>query len=354
MRAQPWPPKPAYPNRRGRRGALALARGVTRIGLIGAAHITPEAMIRPAAMRDDIEIVAVAARDPDRARAFADRYGIGAVEATYEALIGRDDIDLVYVATPPALHADHAIAALNAGKAVLCEKPLTTSPAEARAIVDAARQANRPMIEALHYRFHAAMRRVLEHVRQGDIGDVRSIEAVFHTRIERTPGELRWSAALGGGALMDLGCYAMHALRTVCGGEPTVVSADQQRIDGVDAWTSAKLSFPGGIAAALHCSMVSPRKAKTLRITGTAGVIDLSNFVVPHVGGELILDRAGVSVRRDFRGTPSTFEAQLDHVLAVMRGEAEPLTGGRDAIGNAVAMSNINNRLIDEDPQIRA
>ena len=317
-----------------------MAQRVVRIGLIGAARITPEAVIAPASTRTDVEIVAVAARDPARARAFADRYGIGAVEASYYALIARDDIDLIYVATPPALHADHAIAALAAGKAVLCEKPLTASPAEARAIVAAAAKAGRPMIEALHYRHHEAMRLVLDHLRRGDIGDIRSVEVAFETRIERTPSELRWSAALGGGALMDLGCYAVHALRTVCGHEPIVVSAAQQRIAGVDASTAATLAFPGVAKATLHCSMVSPHKAKTLRIIGAEGVIALSNFVVPHTGSAFILEAPGVSVRRELGG-PSTFEAQLDHVLAVLRGDAAPLTGGDDAVANATVIANI-------------
>jgi predicted dehydrogenase len=313
-----------------------------RIGILGAAKIAPLAMITPASKRTDCEIICVAARDPGRARSFADTHGIPDIAASYEALIARDDIDLIYNALPPNRHADLTIAALEAGKAVLCEKPFAMNAAEARAMTEAARRTGRPLLEAFHYRFHPMFEEILRQLRSGAIGRVCAIKAEFSVAIKDTPGELRHEPALGGGALMDLGCYALHWARNVAGSQATVTAASS-RVGrrGVDLETSADLTFEGGATARIHTSMLAGQRFKALlAIQGTDGLLLASNPLHPSFGNSITL-RHGKSVNRYSVSGDKTYDYQLAHLLDVMWGKASPLTGGADAVANMALIDAI-------------
>jgi predicted dehydrogenase len=290
---------------------------VLRIGIIGAARVAVYAMAAPAAANPRTKLAAVAARDPARAAAFAGTHGIAKVHETYDALIGDPLIDLVYVATPPALHAAVAIKALTAGKHVLVEKPFALDAAEARAIVAAAAKSGRRVFEAFHYRHHALWHRIVDIVRAGEIGAVTSIEAVFRAPIARGPEEFRWNAALGGGALMDLGCYPLQWSRVVGGEEPIVRSAHMDIVDGVDAACSTVLAFPSGATARVSCSMTTDAFAALLNVEGTAGELRVVNPLAPHFGHALVV-RADGGERKETLEGPTTFAAQLDAVVATL------------------------------------
>jgi predicted dehydrogenase len=311
-----------------------------RIGLLGAARITPNAVIAPAAAREDVVLSAVAARDPARARAFADLHGVADTSPTYAELIARDDVDLVYVALPPAAHAEWSIRALQAGKAVLCEKPFTMSDIDAQAMTDAAMRCGRPLIEAFHYRFHQVLRSAFALVREGALGRLIKAEAVFHARIAEGPDEVRWRADQGGGALMDLGCYCVHALRTLAGEEPAVVSAAAGVRRGVDTETKAELRFPTGLVAQLGCSMISEGFRARLVVQGERGALQINNFILPQGGCRFVTVIDGRQEVRPVDG-PSTFAAQLDHVVEVVRGGATPLTGGADSVATMAVIDQI-------------
>ena len=311
-----------------------------KIGLLGASKIAPTAVIVPAKARADVVIQAVGARDPDRARAYAATHGIPEVAAGYAALVERDDIDIVYIALPPAAHLEWTRRALAAGKAVLCEKPFAMNAAEARAMVAAATAARRPLIEAFHYRFHQVVRTAERLIRDGAIGNPRSGRAAFSVPIAKTAGELRWIRSQGGGALMDLGCYPLHALRTLFGTEPRVVRAEGEFEDGVDVSTRADLMFPGDIHAEIACSMRPEKIACRLTIEGDRGSLDIVNFVGPQMGGKFTLISDGETRDLDMAG-PTTYAAQLDHVVQVMNSAALPLTGGGDAVAQMAAMDAI-------------
>ena len=232
-----------------------------RIGILGAAKIAPPALINPARLRDDCEIVAVAARDSARAQAYAAENTIPDIAESYEALIARDDIDLIYNALPPHRHADLTIAALEAGKAVLCEKPFAMNAVEAARMADTAQRTGRVLIEAFHYRFHPAFQRVFDIVRSGRLGTIRRVDAAFDVTIPYRPGELRHTLEVGGGALMDLGCYPVHWVRTLVGTEPEIVSATAHcDRPSVDTSMAAELSFPGGEAGSIHTTMAPDTK----------------------------------------------------------------------------------------------
>jgi predicted dehydrogenase len=289
-----------------------------RIGILGAARIAPRGIVTPANAVLGAEVVAVAARDLERAQDFAAQHSIPLAFGSYAELIARDDIDLVYVALPPSAHLEWCTAALKSGKHVLVEKPFASNARDAERMVAAARASGRHLMEGFHYRFHPLFDRTLAAINGGQIGQVRRIEAVFNANLPDTPGELRYIEALGGGALMDLGCYCMHWIRTVAGDEPTVVSASARcGTPGVDLDIEAELAFTSGPTATLRCSM-QPEDGTLLRYL-----------------------RVHVSMPEIVSGGDTTFHYQLRHVIEVIEGRASPLTGGDDAIGNMRAIDAI-------------
>jgi predicted dehydrogenase len=310
-----------------------------RIGLLAASRIAPEAVITPARADGRFTITAVAARDRDRAASYATEHAIPGVAESYEALVAREDVDVVYNALPPAGHARWTIAALEAGKSVLCEKPFARDASEARAMVEAARKAGRPLLEAFHYRFHAVIRRAEALLRDGALGRILQASARFDAAIARSPGELRWSREQGGGALMDLGTYPLHALRTLLGAEPEVVSARATFQDGVDAELTASLAFPSGVVAQIACSMLAERPNARLELVGERGRVGIVNFIAPQHGCrfETVID--GERLQHPVEG-PSTYAAQMAHLHEAWSGAA-PLTGGEDAIAQMKAIDSI-------------
>jgi predicted dehydrogenase len=311
-----------------------------RIGLLGASKIARGAVMAP--VRDDgrFMVSAVGARDRDRAAVYAAEHGIPGVAAGYAELVARDDVDVVYNALPPAGHMAWSIAALEAGKPVLCEKPFARNAGEARAMVEAARAAGLPLLEAFHYRLHNVIRRAETLVASGVLGRITGGGAEFHIAVPRDPGELRWSAQQGGGGLMDLGCYPVHALRTLLKAEPTVVAARAVFEDGVDSDLSADLAFPGGVTGRIACSMTAPRIAAWLRIDGERGQLDIQNFLAPQRGCRFTTTVNGETAEHPTDG-PTTYAAQLDHLHAVLKDGAVPLIGGADAIANMAAIDAI-------------
>jgi predicted dehydrogenase len=211
-------------------------------------------------------------------------------------------------------------------------------------MVAAARASGRLLIEAFHYRFHPLFDRALAALKAGAIGRIQHIEATFCAALPDTPGELRYIEELGGGALMDLGCYCMHWIRTVAADEPTVVSASARcATPGVDLDIEAELAFTSGPTATLRCSMqpADGQLSRRLRVQGDQGVLEIDNPVSPHSGATLAIENEGPSLPQIVSGGETTFHHQLRHVLDCIEGRAQPLTGGDDAIGNMRAIDAV-------------
>ena len=305
-----------------------------RIGLLGASGIAPLAMVAPVAKREDCEIVCVAARSADKARAFADTHGIPDAVEGYEALIARDDIDLVYNGLMNDRHADLSIAAVEAGVAVLCEKPFAMNAGEAERMVAAAQGAGRPLLEGFHYRYHPAFAAFADAVEEA--GSVKRWEGRFIVGIPET--STRYVPSLGGGALMDLGCYPLHAIRTLTGAEPHVVDADAIQTDtGVDRRMEATLLF-GGTSATIAFDIGSEERIMDLAAETDGGRVTYEMFVHPYIGHRIAVEGDVVS---EGPTQMTTFDHQLSHVVDVLEGRAEPLTGGADAVANMRAIDAI-------------
>jgi predicted dehydrogenase len=297
--------------------------------------------VQPAADRPDVEIRAIASRDKERARTAAREHGIALACEDYGALIERDDINLVYIALPPALHCEWTIRSLAAGKAVLCEKPLAMNPAEVEAMYRAAHSAGRPLVEAMHYRFHPIMRAIGTLIAEGRIGTILAARGRLGINLPDRPHEHRLSASLGGGALMDLGCYPLHAISLLLGGGHRQLAAWARLSAGVDLDCVARFRLDAGARASIQCSLRAEKTASALTFRGTRGSIGLEGFIMPHRNGRAWLETDGRM--QMLRVDPvSTYCAQLDHVAALVRAGAEDPEGEQASRLTAAALSAIS------------
>ncbi len=242
-----------------------------RIGILGAAKIA-RLFIEGVRPSQKIVVTAVASRDLERAKAFARETGIGKVHPTYEALLADPDVDAIYNPLPNNLHAAWSIRAVDAGKHVLCEKPLATSAADARAMFDAASRNNVYLVEAYPYRAQPQTLKMRELLTAKAIGRLQSVQASFGFLLEDA-SNIRMNPALAGGALMDAGCYPISLVRGVAGERPVRVSALARWSEsGVDVSMVASLEFASGLLAQISCSFATARHRYAF-IAGDAGSI---------------------------------------------------------------------------------
>jgi xylose dehydrogenase (NAD/NADP) len=240
-----------------------------RWGLLGTARINR--MIIPAvrgSARSDVS--AVASRTLDRARAYADEWKIARAVGSYEALVDDLDIDVIYIGLPNSLHAEWTVRALEAGKHVLCEKPLALSVAEVDRIETAASRASCVAAEAFMYRHHPLTQTVEAAVRNGMLGAIRGYKGAFTFPLTRE-GDVRLDPSLGGGSLWDVGCYPVSYTCLLAGESPVEVFAWQHAApSGVDLALAGMMRFPGGTIAQFDCGFLGPFRA-SMDVVGADG-----------------------------------------------------------------------------------
>ena len=305
-----------------------------RIGCLGAARITPNAIIHPARVRPGAMLQSIAARDPERARSFAEAHGFKRHDADYAALVSAPDIDIIYNALPINLHAEWSIRALQAGKHVICEKPFAMNVREASQVLAAARVAGKRVIEAFHYRYHPGFLQALAWIDAGEIGLVSSIDAVFNVGIDDRGGiEIRHQPETGGGAFMDLGCYPLSWTLSMLRMRPVHIDARASLTPrGVDEKMEATLTFPGAVTARLSASMATGEAfAARLHVKGSKGEILFVNPLAPHHGGVLTL-KAGPKTLSPRISRISTYTWQLDTILFALEAQMPVPTEGEAII----------------------
>ena len=312
-----------------------------RIGIFGAATIAPMALVRPARAVPEAEVVAVAARDPLRAARFAKRHGIAKVHASYDALLSDPAIDAVYNPLPNGLHCVWTLRALAAGKHVLCEKPIASNADEAQQMAEAAEKSGRVLIEAFHWRHHPLAARMREILRAGELGEIRHVEA--STCIPMlSPGNIRFRYDLAGGALMDIGSYAVNMVRWLAEAEPEVASA-QARLFApqVDRWLRAELRFADGRTGRITCSLLSATLLRLqIRVEGSRGSMRVFNPLAPHFYHRLRVETQDGRRSERVPGD-ATYTHQLRHFVARVRGATPGPTEARDAVANMRAIDAI-------------
>jgi predicted dehydrogenase len=317
-----------------------------RIGLLGASRVAVYAMIAAAKDVEGVEVVAVASRDLAKAQAYADEHGIPIAFAHYQALIDSSVVDAVYNGLPPNLHSRWSIAAVEAGKPVLCEKPFALDVADVEAMLSAEIRTGHLIMEAQHTYYHPRHARIREIVQSGQLGKVRHIEAQFDVPVPQTSGELRWDGAVGGGALWDLGVYPVYWLRASMGEEPQLVSARHALNEKkADIWTEAEFVFASGAVGLIRCSMERDLTA-WLRIEGDHGSLYVDKPLSP-TEQMLVLKCNGVVSEERFTPRP-TYSFQLEAFRdAVLRG-APVKTHGEDSLATIQLLSEIRRRAIEE------
>jgi predicted dehydrogenase len=303
-----------------------------RWGILGTANIAARAFLPALREAGGGTAVAVAGRDRSRAAGWAAEHGVAEGIEGYAELLAREDVDAVYIPLPNSLHARWTEAALERGKAVLCEKPLCVTPDETERVLAAA---GGPLWEAFVFPFHpqtALLRELL-----ADIGELREIQSAFHFRIGR-PDNIRLDPLLGGGALYDVGCYPVRLARLLFDAEPASGTAITTESSGVDAETVGMLDFPGGRRLVLSCGFGRAYDTFT-RLLCTDGEIRVSNAFHPGPGDTVEVWRDGRREQDIPAPEGTAFSWGIRHVHEVLSGSTPPRHLARDdALGNARAL----------------
>jgi predicted dehydrogenase len=306
-----------------------------RIGVLGAARISERSIVGPAAATGT-RLVAVAARDRDRAESFAAKHGIERVHASYADVVADPEVEAVYNPLANSLHAPWNKEAILAGKHVLTEKPFASNSIEAAQVRDLARGTSLVLFEGFHYLYHPLTKRLMTLLADGELGTLQRVESTMF--MSAPPADdPRWSLALAGGALMDIGCYALHAHRVLgdfAGGEPRLVAATGAEgvgAPGVDEWAEAHLEFPSGATGLARCSMTSEDGEMSLRVVGTTGEAFIPDFLFLEDDDRVIIT-SGSGRRTEHCGDATSYTYQLQAFIDAVRNGAPYRTDADDAV----------------------
>jgi predicted dehydrogenase len=321
-----------------------------RIGVLSTADIARTKVIPGMQQASRVEVVAIASRDAARARSVATELGIGTAHGSYEALLADPAVDAVYVPLPNHLHAEWSIAAARAGKHVLCEKPLAITSADAQAMIDVFRAEDRQLMEAFMYRLHPSWIAVREIVSSGRIGRLTAVQTWF-SYFNDDPSNIRNIRAAGGGALFDIGSYAVNLSRMLFAAEPIRVEASIVRdpVMGVDILTSSILEFADGVAT-FTCS-TRAEDDQRVHIYGTLGRISIGiPFNIPPDRPTQVFVTAGGDPPVDPDTEVLTFEVKDPYTAEVEQFAAAILDGlpmpvpPEDAVANLRVIERIFDR----------
>jgi D-xylose 1-dehydrogenase (NADP+, D-xylono-1,5-lactone-forming) len=298
-----------------------------RWGILSTAHIA-EKVIAGARVASDASIVAVGSRDLARAQAFASEHDIPDVYGSYEDLLA-SDIDAVYIPLPNSMHVDWSIRALEAGKHVLCEKPMARDPSLVEQAFDTAERVDRLLMEAFMWRFHVQTEELVRLA--GTIGELRVIRAAFGFSMPSFDN-VRWNPELEGGALMDVGCYCVSAMRLLCG-EPVRVSGEQVLNNGVDGRFAGVLRFDGDVLGTFDCGMDVHRR-NSLEVVGSEGTILVPSPWQTPLGAAITIVR-GDETEELHPETVDPYGRELDAMAHAIETGEPPRLGRADAVGQA-------------------
>jgi D-xylose 1-dehydrogenase (NADP+, D-xylono-1,5-lactone-forming) len=319
---------------------------MTRIGwgIMGCGWIATEAVAPAIHWSNNGRLVAIASRDRDVAAAKARETGAERAHAPYEAMLADPDVDAVYIGLPNGLHEEWAVRCAQAGKHVLCEKSLTMTLASARRMAAAFEPRGLRLVEGFMYRHHPQWSLVRSLLGERLIGSPHIVRASFCGRFDK-PADHRWSLALGGGALWDLTCYCVNAVRYVTGTEPlrAAAFADSRTPEGVDASTQASLNLEGGVLASVTGSLRAARD-QSLVILGDEGTIEvLSPFLPRWDPTSVVLRRAGrIPEERRFEvGGANQFLHQVEHFARLVLDPAQAAWPAEDGVHNVAACEAI-------------
>ena len=304
-----------------------------RLGVISTAHIN-RLVIPGAHASDKVELVAVASRDQGRANEYAHRWEIERAYGSYEALLEDPDVDAVYVSLPNTLHVEWSIKALEAGKHVLCEKPLSRHPEDVEEAFDSAERTGRFLMEAFMYRHNPQTARLVELLRDGAIGQLRLVRSAFSYALYDT-GNIRLRTDVEGGSLMDVGCYCVSGSRLLAGEPESVFGQAYVGPTGTDWVFTGAMRFPDGVHALFDCGTCLPERDE-LEAVGTEGSLFLDDPW--HCRTPVIEVRRDGGIERIELAPVDSYRLELENLADAINGEAPLLLGRDDALAQARAL----------------
>jgi D-xylose 1-dehydrogenase (NADP+, D-xylono-1,5-lactone-forming) len=306
-------------------------------GILSTAHIN-RLVIAGARKTLHVDLVGVASRDQARADEYAAAWRIPRAYGSYDELLADPEIEAVYISLPNSLHIDWSVRALEAGKHVLCEKPLSRRPDDVEAAFDAAERAGRLLSEAFMYRHNPQTMRLRQLVDEGAIGELRLVRSVFSYSLY-DESNIRLRADLEGGALLDIGCYCVSGSR-LFGGEPERATGEAwYGPTGTDWVFAGTLRFPDGVIAVFHCGTALVDQDE-LEVIGSEGSLFVGDPW--HCRSPLIELRRDGDVERIEIERADSYQLELENLSAAIRGEDELLLGRDDAVGQACALAALH------------
>jgi predicted dehydrogenase len=308
-----------------------------RLGILSTAHIN-RLVIPGAHASDKVELIAVASRDQSRADEYARKWEIERAYGSYDALLEDPDIEAVYISLPNTMHCEWSIRAVEAGKHVLCEKPMSRHAAEVEQAFDAAERAGRLLTEAFMYRHNPQTKQLGELVRGGAIGELRLVRSAFSYTLYDAEN-IRLRTDVEGGSLMDVGCYCISGSRLL-GGEPEdVLGRAYTGPTGTDWVFSGSMGFPGDVFALFDCGTCLPERDE-LEAIGTEGSLFLDDPW--HCREPVIELRRDGKVERIELDPVDSYRLELENLSDAIRGEAQLLLGREDAVAQARAIEALH------------
>jgi predicted dehydrogenase len=315
---------------------MGVTKGRTAWGLLSTAHIN-RLVLAAARESDRVDVVGVASRDLARAEDYARAHGIERAYGSYEELLADPDIEAVYISLPNSLHVEWSIKALEAGKHVLCEKPLSRHAEEVEQAFDVAERAGRFLMEAFMYRHNPQTAKLKELVDEGAVGRLQLIRAAFSFPL-RDSANIRLRTDVEGGSLMDVGCYCVSGSRLLAG-EPEHVYGEQVTGEsGVDVLFAGTMRFSGDVVAQFDSGLYLPERDE-LEAIGDEGSVFLDDPW--HCKDPAILLRRGGAEERIAVPPADSYRLELENLSDAIRGEAQPLLGREDGVGQARAIESL-------------
>jgi predicted dehydrogenase len=309
-----------------------------RWGIVSTAHIN-RLVIPGAHASDKVDLVAVASRDLGRAEEYARKWEIPVAYGSYEELLADESIDAVYISLPNTLHCEWSIKAVEAGKHVLCEKPMSRHTDEVVAAFDAAGRAGRLLSEAFMFRHNPQTAQLVALLESGAIGDVRLVRSVFSYSLY-DPENIRLRTEVEGGALMDVGCYCVSGSRLVAGEPEALAGMSWVGETGTDWVFQGMMRHSGDVLAQFYCGTALP-EADELEVIGSEGSLFLDDpWHARQPGIEL---RRGEEVEWIDLEPVDSYQLELENLSDAIRGEAEVLLGREDAVAQARAIEELHN-----------
>ena len=316
--------------------------GVMRLGIVSTAHIN-RLVIPGAHASEKVELVAVASRERARAEEYARTWEIPRAYGSYEELLAADDVDAVYVSLPNTLHCPWSIRAMEAGKHVLCEKPLSRSSAEVEEAYDVAERTGRLFLEAFMYRHNPQTARLVELVRGGAIGELRLVRSTFSYSLYDTDN-IRLRTDVDGGSLMDVGCYCVSGSRLLAGEPESVFGQAFVGPTGTDWVFTGSLRFPGGVLAQFDCGTALTNRDE-LEAIGSDGSLFLDDPW--HCRRPVIELRREDGVERIELEPVDSYRLELENLADAIAGEAPLLLGRDEAVAQARAIEALSRSAAD-------